>query len=80
MVGGWFASPPPVPLLAREYDQNTPRYSKPLNEERHRCRACRGAASPSWDLHDTTPGNLAKSQTLYEIRHLENIQVSSSCL
>ena len=27
-----------------------------------------------------TPGDLAKSQALYEIRHLENIQVSSSCL
>ena len=27
-----------------------------------------------------TPGNLAKSQALYEIRHLKNIQVSSSCL
>ena len=27
-----------------------------------------------------TPEDLAKSQALYEIRHLENIQVSSSCL
>ena len=26
-----------------------------------------------------TPGNLAKSQALYKIRHLENIQVSRSC-
>ena len=27
-----------------------------------------------------TPENLAKSQALYKIRHLENIQVSSLCL
>ena len=27
-----------------------------------------------------TPGNSAKSQALYEIRHLENFQVSSSYL
>ena len=27
-----------------------------------------------------TPGNLAKSQAIYKIRHLENFQVSSSCL
>ena len=27
-----------------------------------------------------TPRDLAKSQALYEIRHFENIQVSSSCL
>ena len=30
--------------------------------------------------HNTTHENLAKFQALYKIRHLENIQVSSSCL
>ena len=41
----------------------------------HNMLESRQGVSQHW-----TPENLAKSQALYKIRHLKNIQVSSSCL